>query len=506
MDTAMRDDMPLVAIVGRPNVGKSTLFNRLLHRRRAIVHDEPGVTRDRQLADTTLLERRVQLCDTGGFLPGEKEGVFELMRAQAEQAVREAAAVVFVVDAREGVLPGDSEIAAVLRRSKKPVVVAVNKVDAESVLPEAMAFHALGFEVLLPIAAEHGKGVAELLEAVRDALVSVARWPAEPEPEPLDLPPVKGGRVDRIRVCFVGRPNVGKSTLANRILGQQRLITANQPGTTRDAIDVDFAWDGRDLTLVDTAGLRRKRTIEQAVERYAVSQAVHAIERCHLAVLVLDATQTIADQDAKIAGLIEDRGRACVVAVTKWDLVDVSVKSPSTFARALDEAIPFLAHAPKVFVSGASGQRVDALLKTVVATFAAFDRRVGTGALNRFLQAVQQAVPPPMRQGKRLKIYYGAQVGVRPPQFACVVNHPAACAVSWERMLVSRMRAEFDLDGTPVRLSWKQRPARKPRKAKETLPTEVRHLAAADDGFDLDSAPPAGHGADGAGIFDDDFP
>ena len=541
--------VPVVAIVGRPNVGKSTVFNRLFGRRRAIVFDEPGVTRDRQYGDVELLGRRVRLCDTGGFLPEESEGVFALLKDQARIAVAEADVLVFVVDGRDGPTPADSEVADVLRRSRKPVVLAVNKVDADSVLPDAMSCYALGFDKVCFVAAEHGRGFEELREEIvgllpastgqdadlpadagavedgsdvqefdrdpqdtPDPAVPTGRAGADmadPDGEPL-LPakPPRGGVVDRVRVCIVGRPNVGKSTLVNKVLGQPRVVTADQPGTTRDAIDIDFDVAGRPYTMVDTAGLRRKRSVDTAVERYSVSQAVRAIERCHVAVLVLDATQDIADQDAKIARLVEDRRRACVVAITKWDAVDGDVKKPTSFDRGLDEALPFLTHTHRVYLSGRTGQRVHKLMDAVQATFEAFDRRISTSAFNKWLQALQLEHPPPMMRGKRMRIYYAAQVAMRPPVFALVTNVSDAPPQAYERFVIGRMRETWDLLGTPIRLHWKKKPNKRSTQALERLPAALRAgLAGGDDDLGLalgdgdlmdlpDPKVPAGHGAD----------
>ncbi|MSP90706.1 MAG: ribosome biogenesis GTPase Der [Myxococcales bacterium] len=522
---------PLVAIVGRPNVGKSTVFNRLFGRRRAIVFDEPGVTRDRQYGDVELLGRKVRLCDTGGFLPTETEGVFALLKDQARIAVAEADVLVFVVDGRQGPTPADSEVADVLRRSRKPVVLAVNKVDADSVLPDAMACYALGCDTVVFVAAEHGRGFDELREEIvrklpdaamdddlglaaarqaGDALADAGAAEDGSDEVEFDAEsgvaasgvaasgnaagmlegggaeppkPPRGGVVDRVRVCVVGRPNVGKSTLVNKVLGAPRVVTADQPGTTRDAIDIDFDVDGRPYTLVDTAGLRRKRSVDTPVERYSVSQAVRAIERCHIAVLVLDATQDIADQDAKIARLVEDRRRACVVAVTKWDVVDGEVKKPTNFDRGLDEALPFLVHTHRVYLSGRTGQRVHKLMEAVQKTFEAFDRRISTSAFNRWLQAIQLEHPPPMMRGKRMRIYYAAQIAMRPPVFALVTNVSDAPPPAYERFLIGRMRENWDLLGTPVRLHWKKKPNRRSTQALERLPAALRAgMAAVGDG------------------------
>ena len=467
---------PLIALVGRPNVGKSTLFNRLLGRRSAIVHDEPGVTRDRHYGQAEFGRHPVRLVDTGGFAPGDQEGMLPLMREQAQIAIAEADVIVFIGNARDGVTAVDEEIADVLRRTKKPVLVCANKCDADTIDVEAMAFYSLGFDTVLPIAAEHNRGVLDLIEAIVEALQEGGAFEGEQRSDPVyaeaedgdvdanaGSEPIRGGRVDRVRVCFVGRPNVGKSTLVNKLLGSERCITADQPGTTRDAIDIEFTWKGEPFTLVDTAGLRRKRSITQQVEQYAVSQAVRAIERSHVAVLVLDATQSLADQDAKVAALVQDRGRACVVAVNKWDLVEKETMTQKGYEIAIVEQMPFLAHVPLVFLSARTGQRVDRLFEMVETVYANFNRHVGTGEFNRWLGKLQEAHQPPTYRGRRLRMYYGNQIALRPPQFAIQVNTLGAISPSYERFLIAQMREQWEFLGTPVRIRLKKKPARTPK-------------------------------------------
>ena len=459
---------PLIAIVGRPNVGKSTLFNRLLGHRTAIVHDLPGVTRDRHYGTCTMLNHPVRLVDTGGFAPGEHEGMLPLMREQATIAIDEADAIVFLCNARDGVTATDEEIAEVLRRTDKPVLCVANKCDTERLEVEAMALYSLGFDQVLPLAAEHNRGVVDLLEALVEVLDSRGAFEGEePEPEvPLEEEEhekVRGGIVPRIRVAFVGRPNVGKSTLVNKLLGHERVICADMPGTTRDAIDIDFTWKDEAFTLVDTAGLRRKRAVQEAIEQYSVSQAVRAIERCHVAVLVLDATQPLADQDSKIAALIQDRARACVVAVNKWDLVDKTTMTMKGYEIALADQMPFLHDVPSVFISAKSGQRVENLFEKVREVYAAFNLRIGTGELNRWLNALQESHQAPTYRGKSLRMYYAAQVGVRPPQFVIQVNTLGAISPAYERFLTAQMRQKWELLGAPIKLRLKKKAARRAR-------------------------------------------
>lgn len=457
---------PLIAIVGRPNVGKSTLFNRLLGHRTAIVHDLPGVTRDRHYGTCTLMNHTIRLVDTGGFAPGESEGMLPLMREQAQIAIDEADAILFLCNARDGVTAADEEIADVLRRTEKPVFCAANKCDSDRLDLEAMALYSLGFDEIYPVAAEHNRGVIDLVEAIVAVLEERGAFEGEePEPEaPLEpTEKVRGGVVERVRVAFVGRPNVGKSTLVNKLLGHERVICADVPGTTRDAIDIDFTWKDEAFTLVDTAGLRRKRNVEEAIEQYSVSQAVRAIERCHVAVLVLDATKPLADQDSKIAALILDRSRACVVAVNKWDLVDKTTMTMKGYELALADWMPFLSHVPSVFISAKSGQRVENLFEKVREVYACFNRRIGTGELNRWLNALQDSHQAPTYRSKSLRMYYAAQVGVRPPQFVIQVNTLGAISPAYERFLMGQMRQQWDLLGTPLKLRLKKKAARRAR-------------------------------------------
>jgi len=475
MDAVRAWRPPTVAIVGRPNVGKSTLFNRLVGHRAAITFDTPGVTRDRREEIVDLALHKVRLVDTGGFEPGEREGMLPLMRRQAQIAIGEADAVIFLACARQGLLPADEVIVAELRRAPKPFFLAANKCDTPRLHADAMSFYALGVDEVYPISAEHDLGVADLVASVIDALAGSGAFDGEPaETEVAALAPVRGGVVDRVRVCFVGRPNVGKSTLVNQLLGRERVVTADEPGTTRDAIDVEFEFAGRPYTLVDTAGLRRKRAVDGAVEQYAVSQAVRAIERCHVAVVVLDATIGLADQDSKIAALVQDRGRACVVAINKWDAVEKDTHTARGYEIDLARHLPFLEQVPKVFISARTGQRVDRLVDTVQRTFDNFNRRVPTHAFNTWLLALQSRTQPPSHRGRRLKMHYGAQLAVRPPKFVILVNLPEAISAAYERFLMAQIRDEWDFFGSPIRLELKKKARRKkgaPRPAALPPPT-----------------------------------
>lgn len=492
---------PLVAIVGRPNVGKSTLFNRMVGERAAITFDTPGVTRDRQEAIARLGPHECVLIDTGGFEPSEREGMLPLMRRQAEVAINQADAIVFMTCAREGLLPADEEIALVLRRTKKPVFLVANKVDAPSLENDAMAMYALGFDNVIPIAAEHGRGMLDLTEALVEALQESGCWEGEPDHDTIvEREKVRGGVVERVRVCFVGKPNVGKSTLVNKLLGNERVITADMPGTTRDSIDIPFTYQGEPFVLVDTAGLRRKRAVHDPVEQYSVSRTVRAIERSHVAVLLLDATQPLADQDSKIAALIQDRGRACVIAINKWDAVEgKDGKSVLAFQADLERVMPFVAHCPKVFISAKTGQRVEKLFDVAREAFTAFNRRIPTHKFNKFLVALQQRLQPPTYRGRSLKMSYGAQLSVRPPRFVILVNLLGACSPAYERFVISRIREEWDFMGSPVRLEMRKKPERKKRKLSDA---QVAALAATQPGDEEAWLEVLAHAP--AGVLDDD--
>ncbi|MCO4762198.1 MAG: ribosome biogenesis GTPase Der [Myxococcales bacterium] len=469
----MKTRKPLVAIVGRPNVGKSTLFNRLVGERRAIVEDTPGVTRDRQYAEADVLGREIRLIDTGGFDPLETEGMLPMMREQAKIAIAEADAILWLTSVRDDVTPADEEVGAVLRQTSKPVLCLVNKCDSDNLETEAMAFYSLGVEQVFPIAAEHNRGVLDVMEILIEALDEADAFTGrdEEEPEPMDpeeleaLKQQRGGYVKHVRIAVVGRPNVGKSTLINALLGQERLLATNVPGTTRDSIDVDFKHEGKTYTLIDTAGLRRPARVTENVEQYSVSRTVRALERSHVAVLVLDATQSLADQDARIASLVERRGRACCVVVNKWDLVEKDGKTLQSYELDLAEQMPYLAHAPKLFISAKTGRRVHKVMELVDEAFEAFNTQIGTSRLNKWLEEVTAWRQPPVYRGKRLKLYFISQVSTRPPKMRIQVNSDKAVSAHYKRFLLAQLRETFDLYGTPIRLEVVKKQARRARTA-----------------------------------------
>jgi GTP-binding protein len=445
--------LPVVAIVGRPNVGKSTLFNRLIGSRKAIVRDTPGVTRDRNHGTCEFAGWRATVIDTGGLDPTSDEPLTAQVRKQVLAAIAEADALLFVVDGREGLTPLDQEVARLLRRVDKPVVVAVNKVDARGREAGAADVYGLGMEPTLLVSAEHGRGVAELIEALSMRLPAPSDGAEEKEEEEEAGP---------IRLCVVGRPNVGKSSLVNAIAGQDRVVVDSVPGTTRDAVDTLVTVEGRPYVLVDTAGLRRKGRTEGALDKLSAVMARRSLERADLALVVLDATEGVTMQDARIAGYAEAAGRAVVLVVNKWDLIGASDRAPE-IVRSLRDRLPFLTHAPVVFTSAHAGTGIRELFETIDRVALDYAKEISTGELNRVLIAAVERRPPAGFHGKTLKIFYGTQTATRPPTFLLFVNDPAALHFSYERYLVSALRERFGLAGCAVRLRLRRRrPPRTP--------------------------------------------
>lgn len=432
---------PIVAIVGRPNVGKSTLFNRLVGRRKAMVDDMPGVTRDRNYADVgDRFGRPFTLIDTGGFEPDTDDRLLQQMRQQSQLAIEEADVIIFVMDGRQGLIPSDVEVVEMLRRVDKPVFYVVNKVDGERQEREMAEFYALGVENVLPVSAEHGRGVGDLMEEV------VASFPPGEDPE-------EDGDVPRIAV--VGRPNVGKSSLVNRLLGYERVVANPTAGTTRDSIDTLFTWYEKKFRLVDTAGIRRKGRISQKVESYSAVDALRSIERADVALIVIDAEQGVTEQDTKIAGYAFEAGRSCIFVVNKWDTVEKDNASVGRFVDSIRTDFKYLAFAPIVFVSAKTGQRLSSIMKEVDKAMAQYSRRVSTGEINRVFEAATAAHQPPVFQGRRVKLYYATQVSAKPPTFVVFTNRPEGIHFSYERYLVNKIREAFGFESTPVRLIFK---------------------------------------------------
>lgn len=459
---------PLIALVGRPNVGKSTLFNRLAGRRRAIVQDVPGVTRDRNYADADWDGRALSVVDTGGFEPESRDALIGQVRQQAQLAVDEAQAIVLVVDGREGLTEVDRSLAELLRRSGKPLFVAVNKVD--SVQTEADAplaeFFELGFGEVHAVSAEHGRGVGQLV----DAIVEELEIPLEP------LPPERAAGEDEadevaevaeearptgdVRVAVVGRPNVGKSTFVNALIGAERFVVSDVPGTTRDAIDTRIEHRGRGFVVTDTAGIRRKRSIAQKVESFSVVRAMKAIDEAEVVACLLDATEAGVEQDARLLGLVVEKGKALVVVVNKWDIAEREGATQDWYRKELLKRMPFVAFAPMLFVSAKEGRGVTQVLDRAARLVEQYRARFPTPQMNEVLEAIQEEHPAPLAKGHPVKLYYVAQVAYAPPTFVVQCSRPEAIGDGYRRFVENRFREAFGLE-VPMRFVFRERKRRR---------------------------------------------
>jgi GTP-binding protein len=457
----------LIAIVGRPNVGKSTLFNRLIRRRRAIVEDTPGVTRDRHFADVTYLERPVTFVDTGGFVTeGREEDLERLVRQQAQLAVEEASLVLFVTDGRTGAMPQDEDVARYLRKQHRPTVLVVNKCDGLRNADTMMAdFHRLGLGEPVAVSAEHGDGLIELSERLEPLL-----------PEPVAAEPSVDADEDRpLRLALVGRPNVGKSSLVNALLGEPRVVVSPVAGTTRDPIDTPFVFRDRSFVLTDTAGIRRKSAIVHTVEGFSVMGAIRAAEDADVVALVLDATEAGVDQDQKIAAIAEAKGRALLICVNKWDLVRGRYGSQSEWREELKWYLKHVSWAPMVFVSALDGKNVSKILELALELFQQQFFRASTPMLNRVVEHITTEHPMPWARSRALKIYYAAQVGTAPPAFALTCSNPSDVPERYERYVANYLRKTFDLK-VPLRLFWRERPGKADRaQAAHTFKKRAEH-------------------------------
>ena len=429
---------PIVAIVGRPNVGKSTLFNKLTGQRLAIVEDTPGVTRDRIFCDCEWCGHKFLLVDTGGIEPNIDDGLLAHMREQAQIAIDSADCIIMVGEIGAGVTAQDQDIAGMLMRSGKPVVLAVNKCDKVGEPPmELYDFYSLGIGDIVPISSVHGHGTGDLLDTVCENL----HFDDNDEEEE-----------DRIPVAVIGRPNVGKSSLINHILGENRLIVANEAGTTRDAIDTMVENQYGKFIFTDTAGLRKRGKVESGVERYSVLRSLAAVERSRVCVIMIDATVGFTEQDSKVAGYAHDQGKACIIAVNKWDAVEKDSYIMDKMRKQLEEDFSFMSYAPILFISAKTGQRLDKLFETIQYVDVQNGTRIPTGALNEMLARSTARVQPPSDKGKRLKIFYITQSSTRPPTFVAFVNQKALFHFSYQRYIENQIRENFGLTGTPMRL------------------------------------------------------
>lgn len=442
--------IPIVAIVGRANVGKSTLFNRLCRDRRALVDDTPGITRDRLIAQVNWSGRSFCLVDTGGIEEGEGQTPIKMqVRQQAQIAVEEADVVLFMADGKEGLHSGDTAVVDLLRRSGKPVLYAVNKIDGLEQEDAAYEFYQLGVENIFPISAAHGYGVRDLMDALM---------------EQLPLETIEEETPKGIRVAIIGRPNVGKSSLLNRLLGSERVLVSDIPGTTRDAIDVSLTLPDKEYLLIDTPGIRRRSKTREKIEKFSVLKALRSIDRCQIAVLLLDGSEGISAQDVRIAGYIHERGRGAVVAINKWDLVQKDEKKVKEIVDSITESLKFMPYVPQLRISALTGRGVSRLLPTLDSVFSQYCTRVQTAALNDALAQAVSRHEPPMHGRSRTKILYGTQAATKPPTFVLFVSQPEAIHFSYERYLTNQIRKAFSLDLTPLRLVFRGREKRRTRK------------------------------------------
>ncbi|EHU8368658.1 TPA: ribosome biogenesis GTPase Der [Listeria monocytogenes] len=432
---------PVVAIVGRPNVGKSTIFNRIVGERVSIVEDVPGVTRDRIYNSAEWLGKEFNIIDTGGIDLSD-EPFLEQIRAQAEIAIDEADVIIFITNGREGVTDADEQVAKILYRSNKPIVLAINKVDNPEMRDQIYDFYSLGFGEPYPISGSHGLGLGDMLDAVR------AHFPKEEEEEYPD---------DTVKFSLIGRPNVGKSSILNALLGEDRVIVSDIAGTTRDAIDTPYTFDGQDYVMIDTAGMRKRGKVYESTEKYSVLRAMRAIERSDVVLVVINAEEGIREQDKRIAGYAHDAGRAIIIVVNKWDAINKDEKTINVWTEDIREQFQFLSYAPIVFVSAKTKQRLNNLFPLINQVSDNHSLRVQSSMLNDVISDAVAMNPSPMDKGKRLKIFYTTQVAVKPPTFVVFVNDPELMHFSYERFLENRIREAFPFEGTPIRVIARKR-------------------------------------------------
>ena len=434
---------PIVAVVGRPNVGKSTLFNHLAGQQISIVKDTPGVTRDRIYAEVSWLDKNFTLIDTGGIEPETKDIILAQMREQAQIAIDTADVIIFITDVRQGLVDADAKVADMLRRSHKPVVLVVNKVDNfEKLMPDVYEFYNLGIGDPVPISAVGKLGIGEMLDEV------VKHFPEDTQADEED---------DRPKIAIVGKPNVGKSSIINKMVGEQRVIVSDIAGTTRDAIDTPVVYNGREYVFIDTAGLRRKSKIKEELERYSIIRTVAAVERADVVILVIDATEGVTEQDAKIAGVAHDRGRGLIIAVNKWDALEKDNSTVKEFTKKVRDILSFVPYAEIMFISALTGQRTNKIFDVLDVVIQNHALRIQTGVLNEILMEAVAMQQPPSDKGKRLKLFYMTQVSTKPPTFVLFVNNKELMHFSYQRYIENRIRETFGFAGTPIRIFIRER-------------------------------------------------
>ena len=440
---ARRKRKPIVAVVGRPNVGKSTLFNALAGERISIVKDTPGITRDRIYTDVSWLDKSFTLIDTGGIEPESSDIILSQMREQAQIAIDSADVILFLVDVKQGLVDSDSKVADILRRSHKNVLLIVNKVDNfDKYMPDVYEFYNLGIGDPIPISAANRLGIGDMLDAV------VSYFPEESALEEED---------DRPRVAIVGKPNVGKSSIINKLIGENRVIVSDIAGTTRDAVDTEVTYNGKQYVLVDTAGLRKKNKIKEELEHFMIVRTVTAVEKADVVVLVIDAAEGVTDQDAKIAGIAHERGKGMIIAVNKWDSIEKNNKSTNDFTKQINDILAFMPYAEILFVSALTGQRLPKLFETIDMVMENHSLRVATGVLNEIMTEAVAMQQPPTDKGKRLKLFYITQVSVKPPTFVIFVNDKEMMHFSYTRYIENRIRDAFGFRGTPLHFIIRER-------------------------------------------------